>query len=312
MYSENELAIVVPTKDRPKQVKEMLASIEVQTSKPGLIVIIDSGGKSNKVVEEFLDRLPIVYKNTNIAGQIAQRKLGIDLVDNKFKLLCNLDDDIVLEVDAVKEMINFWNRKEPETAGVSFTIANFPKNKNGILRKLAGMGSRRPGKILASGFNVPVSEENEDLRSEWLCGGATVWRHNVIQEFSHKSIKSKWAVCEDIIFSYPVSKKYPLYVCSKARVSHDDFFQEKYIDSINIYRGKNATLWRMYFVTQHENLSLVAFIWMQACQIMSRTVGGIAMLRPNFVLYASGQLYGLFSGLIALLSGRKLQSVIDE
>lgn len=312
MYKESELAIVVPTKNRPQQVKNMLTSLERQTKLPGLIVIMDSGGESNEVVSKFIDRLPIVYENTNIVGQIAQRNAGIGMVNDQYSLVCNLDDDIVLENDAVQKMINFWNQKEPETAGISFTITNSPKYKNGLLRKIGIMGSNQSGKILVSGYNVPVSEKNENVKSDWLCGGATVWRHSVIKEFTHKPIKSKWAVCEDIILSYPVSKKYPLYVCQKAKVLHDDNAQEKYLDTINIYRGKNAVLWRMYFVCQHRELSLIAFSWMQICQITSRLTGGAIMLRPNLVLYAVGQVFGLLAGLGTLVLGRDLQSTINE
>ena len=312
MYKENELAIVIPTKDRPLQVESMLASIERQTKLPGLIVIIDSGGKSEEVVRKYIDHLPIVYENTDIAGQIAQRNMGIGLVSKQYRLICNLDDDIILEEEAIENMVDCWSRQETETAGIAFNIINNPPYKNITIKKLIYMGSESPGKILASGYNVPVNEDNETISSEWLCGGATVWKMSILDEYKRDAIKSKWAICEDIIFSYPISKKYPLYICQDSRVFHDDQPVTRKIDIRNIYRGKNATLWRLYFVEQHEELSRIKFTWMIIAQTIIRSIAGLIGIRPNNILFALGQLQALLIGHFTIMTGKSVITLIDE
>lgn len=312
MYLESDLAIVVPTKSRPHKIENMLASLVKQTKKPGVLVIIDSGGESKEVVSKFSSKLNIVYRNTNIVGQIAQRNLGVNLVDKKYLLTAYMDDDIVLESDAINCMISCWNSKEKETAGIGFTITNNQGYKNGFIYKICGMGSDRPGAVLNSGYNVPVTTDNQNIQTNWLCGGATVWRSRVIKENLHRAVKSKWAICEDIIFSYPISKEYPLYVCKKARVSHDDIVISKYFEFRFLYRGKNAALWRMYFVSLHKELSITSFCWMSFCQIGIRTVLGIATLRPNSIIFAAGQLLGLLKGVTVLISGKSLLETIKE
>jgi len=312
MYLESELAILIPTKGRPHKIKNLLESMVSQVKQPGVLIIIDSGGESKNVVSKYLDKLNIIYRDTDITGQIAQRNHGLELVGEKFLLVAYIDDDIVFESDAIERMINCWNLKEKETAGIGFTITNNPEYRNSLFHRVSGMGSDQPGAILNSGYNVPVAANNQSVKTSWLCGGATVWRAKVIKEFSHLAIKSKWAICEDIIFSYPVSKKYPMYVCKQARVFHDDIPIEQYFNFKNIYRGKNTVLWRMYFVSLHKELSLASFYWMSVCQIGYRTALGILTLKPNSIIFSTGQLIGLLRGLVILMSGRSLFDIINE
>lgn len=312
MYSSDRLAAVVPTKDRPEDVKRLLDSIRKQTNRPGLVVIVDSGGASKEEVQKYLGTLNINYIDTNIVGQIAQRNYGITLVPEQFELIAYLDDDIVLDEHAMENMIREWNRKEKETAGIGFLINNNNEPADGIIRKLFYMGSGKPGEILKSGYNVPVSKMNGTARSGWLCGGATVWKRTIIEENKHRQIRSKWAICEDIIFSYPIGKKYPLYISPDSIVIHNEQPISSRFDTRYIYRGKNTVLWRMYFVRLNEELSILAFTWMTVSQIMMRLGKALLTLKPNEGLLALGQVYGLGAGLLATLRGRDPVRTIDE
>ena len=312
MYSTNDLAIVVPTKDRPDKIRNLLNSLVSQTKRTGLVMIIDSGGNSEKTVREYEEKLQIEYHNSRIPGQIRQRNYGVSLLNDQYLLVAYLDDDIILKEEAIENMIDCWNRKEAETAGIAFNIINNPPYKNVTIKKLIYMGSKSPGKILASGYNVPVNENNETISSEWLCGGATVWRKSILDEYKRDAIKSKWAICEDIIFSYPISKKYPLYVCKNSRVFHDDQPETRKIDIRSIYKGKNATLWRLYFVEQHEELSRTKFTWMIIAQTIIRSIAGLVGIRPNNILFALGQLQALLIGHFTIMTGKSVIILIDE
>ena len=79
-----------------------------------------------------------------------------------------------------------------------------------------------PGKVMKSGNNTSISNVKESIRCEWLNGGGTVWRQDILKKYPHDEVKSSWAVCEDLIYSYPKSKKYPLYVCQNSKINIED------------------------------------------------------------------------------------------
>ena len=90
-------------------------------------------------------------------------------------------------------------------------------------------------------------------------GGSSVWRQNILQEYTMKEINTSWAVCEDLIFSYPLGKKFPLYVCSGAKVEIDEEIIDRPAKEFYIYRGRANYLWGLYFVMKNEDLSVNRF-----------------------------------------------------
>ncbi|MBU0545447.1 MAG: glycosyltransferase family 2 protein [Proteobacteria bacterium] len=310
-YSGKDLAIIVPTKDRPGKISNLLNSLKNQSLCCGRIIIVDSGQDIKNIVAGFSEALPVEYYRSPVQGQIFQRNMGISMLDDSTRLVCSLDDDIVVEPEAIKSMIQFWNDCETETAGVSFNIINSPPFKHTWLKAFIGMSSPQQGRVLSSGYNVAISPVNKNIRTEWLCGGATVWKKEILNRFVNREVSSKWAICEDVIFSYPIGKKYPLYVCSDSKVGHEHVWDHtakmKYW-----YYGKTATLWRLYFVESHPELSRLFFFWMISWQILIRCLKGLFSLRPQEIQYAFGQIEGSLIGMKAIYQGKNLLTILNE
>lgn len=310
-YSNNDLAIIIPTKDRPEKMINLLNSLKSQSLCCGRIIIVDSGQDITNIVNRFSKYLPVEYYRTSVQGQIYQRNFGISLIDEKTQLICSLDDDIVLEPGAIESMISFWNICEPDTAGVSFNIVNNPPFKHTWFKGLIGMSSPYQGRVLSSGYNVAISPVNKDIKTQWLCGGATVWKREIFNKFANKEVLSKWAICEDVIFSYPIGKQYPLYVCADAKVRHEHVYDHKAKMKYRYY-GKTITLWRLYFVESHPEHSRIFYFWMVFWQIIIRCFMGLFLLRPREIEYAFGQLEGAITGLIAIFKGKELLLFLNE
>jgi glycosyltransferase involved in cell wall biosynthesis len=310
-YHGSDLAIIIPTKDRPEKVKNLLSSISKQTLLCGRIIIVDSGMDIENIVDAFINYLPVEYYRTSVQGQIYQRNFGISLLDEKTKLVCSLDDDIVFESETIASMISFWNDCESETAGVSFNIVNNPPFKHTLLKAFIGMSAPQQGRVLASGYNVTISPVDKNIRTQWLCGGATIWKKEILDKFVNKEVSAKWAVCEDVIFSYPIGKKYPLYVCADAKVRHEHAFDYK-VKMKYRYIGKTATLWRLHFVESNPELSKLLFFWMVSWEIMIRLLRGIFLLRPQEIQYAFGQMEAAIQALIAKFIGKELLNLLND
>jgi len=310
-YKNTELAIIVPTKDRPQKIQDLLASIAAQTVSCGRIIVADGGNSVENIVMSFMDKLPVEYHAVFPPGQIRQRNKALSLLDDRTGLVAMFDDDIVLEPNAIEVMIEFWNNCKRETGGISFNIINNPPVKHSWLKAFVGMSSPKMGKILSSGYNVAISPVQNNIETQWLCGGATVWKKKILDKYINKEIDSKWAICEDVIFSYPIGKIYPLYVCAGAKVRHEHVYDHA-AKRKHWYYGRTITLWRLYFVESHPELSRIFCIWMISWQIAARFVRGLLLLRHQEIQYALGQIEGVVLGLKAIYKDKDLLLLLNE
>ena len=106
MYTAKDLAIIIPTKDRPEQVKRHLLSLAEQNCEIGRIIIVVSGKDVLDVVFAFKDKLNIDCFRSD-PGQIKQRNIGISKLDNTTKLVATMDDDATYHKNSINNIIMF-------------------------------------------------------------------------------------------------------------------------------------------------------------------------------------------------------------
>ena len=258
-YNTTDLAVIIPTKDRPVLVERHLQSLVDQQCELGRIIVVASGEDIEDIVLGFKDRLPVEHYRSDF-GQIRQRNMGISKLDDRTKLVATMDDDATYHADAIVEMIHFWNSVEPDTAGIGFNIINLPKLKHNWVRSFLGFNSAKPGQVLKSGFNTSINNLAENVQAQWLNGGSGVWKQDILLNNPMEEINTPYAVGEDLIFSYPLGKQYPLYVCSDAKVEIDNEIIDQPTNKFYLYRGKANYLWNLYFVMINEDISVNRFI----------------------------------------------------
>ena len=292
MYSSSDLAFIIPTKNRPEEVKRHLQSLAKQDCKIGRIIIIASGEDIQKIVLEFSEMLPVEYYRSK-PGQIKQRNLGISFLDESTKLVATMDDDITYEKDAINKMISFWNSVDKQTAGVGFNVMNLKKHKHSWIKGFLGLSVQGPGMVLKSGVNTSITNISQNMRSDWLNGGATVWRKDILTNFKHNQIKSKWAVYEDIIFSYPIGKIYPLFVCSEAKVNVEIIPHSKSDFRNYIFRGKSEVLWMLLFVLNNSELSITKCYFVIFIKTIFNFLYGLISFQRKRLFIAIGYSFGI-------------------
>ncbi|MFN3228212.1 MAG: hypothetical protein ACE360_18470, partial [Hyphomicrobiales bacterium] len=259
------------------------------------------------LVRRFTDRLPVEWIDCPVAGQVIQRNIALRQLDERTKVVLYLDDDIQLEPGAIRELVGFWSRQPIEPAGVSLNLVNMPDQPDNVYRRLFLMGSRPKGLVRRSGYNTPVVNLSRDIESQWLIGGATAWRKDILLQHLNEEIPSRWAITEDLMFSYPLwHRGEKLFVCASARALHVDP-SIKHSMRAGVFRGKAGVLWRYLFVRDRAELSVAAFFWMT----IGQTIGRFAMalsLRPEAVGFALGYMFGLALSLRALAMGRDIRA----
>lgn len=310
-YAGSDLAFLIPTKDRPGKMTNLFNSLVGQTIQCSRIIIINGGESIEELVLSYNDRLPVEYYECRPPGQIRQRNMGIALLDRKTPLVGTLDDDIVLMPDAVEKMIAFWNTLPDATAAVSFNIINCEPVKHSWIKGIMGISGPLPGKVLKSGINTPILSIRDNISSQWVCGGATIWQQEILKKYTNAPQDVMWASSEDLNFSYPIGKHYPMYVCADAKVNHEHVYDLR-IKRKHRYYGRTETLWRFFFVESHREFSRIAFLWSQFTTIIARFNKGIITLQVRHFQFGLGQIEGVYAGVKAIVQKRNLKELLNE
>lgn len=97
-------SVVVVTKDRPENLRNLLQSLVQQTLMPDEVLVVDNNSSKNygPVFQEFQDRLPIKTVVETIPGIPAARNRGIR--ESCGDIIIFTDDDCIADTRWVEEM----------------------------------------------------------------------------------------------------------------------------------------------------------------------------------------------------------------
>jgi hypothetical protein len=169
-----------------------------------------------------------------------------------------LDDDLVLEPGAVAAMLDFWQHAGADVGGAAFNIRNVALPRRMRLKDLFLLEDHELGVVRKSGYHSMICPVEKTTYTQWLFGGATVWRRRVIDEFPYDEWFIGTGYLEDVDYSYTVSRRYRLAVVANAGVEH----LSPPIRSDRQYLvGKWQVVNRLYFVRKHAELSTVLCCW---------------------------------------------------
>ncbi|WAC04333.1 MAG: glycosyltransferase [Methanoregula sp.] len=301
----HRLALIVPTRNRPELLIKLLKTINAQEIRPSQVVIVDGSDKPvESQIREYLSS-DDTYIHVSPPSLTRQRNEGIKQLHDDITLSGYLDDDIELEPGAIEAMLSFWEQCPTDTGGVGFNIINIPEKKplSGIIRRIFCIGNPVSGKVLRSGFCTSAFPASQDIPCEWLCGGATIWRREILNSYKYDEWYSGWAYHEDAEFSYRVFKKYQLFVVHKARVTHNP---PPFNPAKNITLGKMAVINRYHFVKKNPELSVVLFYWSAIGEVLLNLLQSVWERNRNGFLVARGN----FEGIYHIIRGDLVQ--VDE
>lgn len=255
-------AVLIPTRNRPRELKNLLLSLSLSTVKPDQVVIVASGVDVSVVVEDCKSLIEITYVHTKTRGQIAQKRIGVDLIRADIDWCLFLDDDLLIEPETIEiafKAMDSHNSKSIVGIGLGLSDTSRVKHSPLIVRKLARifkLEGRKPGEVLASGHAVGYLSEANIVETDWL-NGASIWRIEHVREYGKDLPSTDYAACEDLIFSFPLRKLGTLIFVPNARVYFQKSEMSDY-DSFEVLRA--ASLWRYYFVSAHKELSVGWFL----------------------------------------------------
>jgi len=297
-----KIAFVVPTKDRPEELRKLLASVSDQTRRPDQLIVVDGSDPPVRDVVDAFPDLRVDYTRIFPPSLSRQRNAGMERVRPDITLAGYLDDDIVLEPDAVQRMLAFWKKADPKVGGAAFNITNAPMPNWIDVKRWFDIDDSRPGKVLPSGCVSTLGSRSEDFEVDWLCGGATVWRREIIDKYPYDEWFVGTGYMEDVDFSFNIGARFRLVLVTGARLAH-------YSPPVRLDRQYLLGRWqivnRMYFVRKYRDRGMsMARAWWASFGMVLLNVG-YAVVRRDRGYWDRAR--GNVSGVLAELVGRREQ-----
>ena len=215
-------SIIVPTKDRPKELLSLVRSIIKQIRLPDQVIIIDQSSHNN------INRTRIIniLKKKNISNKYIEKNNLTGLVDaKKYSLQYNssdiitfLDDDIILMPTYLQNIcLAFQNNFQIK--GANGLILN--KSKQNIFKKtlfnLTHIGLYKDDR----GKTIKTIDKDKPIQVNTLSGGISSWRREIFNntQFDNKNF---FHFMEDVEFSIRFKKKYKAgaYLIPNAELFH--------------------------------------------------------------------------------------------
>ena len=294
--AEVVLAFVIPTKDRGEDLRRMLRSLVAQTRLPDQVIVVDGSGVEGSCCVAEFPELRIDYVRLLPPSLSAQRNAGMAMLRAEITHAGYLDDDVVLELDAVYEMASFWRTADSDIGGAAFNVVSDAGSvPTALMQRFSGWGVGI-GSVAPSGLVYEVGRVNNDIESDWLCGGATVWRREVIEAYSYDNWFQGTGFMEDVDYSYGVRERYRLFVLAAARLAH---FTPPVRPDRQFLFGKWQVVNRMYIVRKfrHRGLSLRKAWGASLMLLAANTSRGIFLRHLGLWNRGLGNLAGIVSEL---------------
>ena len=294
--AEVVLAFVIPTKDRGEDLRRMLRSLVAQTRLPDQVIVVDgSGVEVSWCVAEFPE-LNIDYVRLLPPSLSAQRNAGMAMLRAEITHAGYLDDDVVLELDAVYEMASFWGGAGLDVGGAAFNVVDGASSGSSALSWRSTVAGAGLGSIAPSGVVRELGEVQVNLETDWLCGGAQIWLREVIDNYSYDNWFQGTGFMEDVDYSYGVRERYRLFVVAAARLAH---FTPPVRPDRQFLFGKWQVVNRMYIVRKyrHRGLSLRKAWGASLLLLVSNSVRGILYRQSGLWDRGLGNMAGIVSEL---------------
>lgn len=290
--TEHRIAYVVPTKDRPVDLEKLLISLSKQTAAPSQIIIVDGSDEPVEHIVNKFGELPLTYVREYPPSLARQRNAGMAALQDNINVAGYLDDDVELEPDATQHMIEFWNQASMRVGGASFSVLNQPVRRSGVgwFSNFFAINSNDSGRVLSSGFSTSIIMDTKDAQTEWLFGGATLWRRDIINEYKYDEWYIGHGYLEDLDYSYRVSQNHQLWIVSKAKVWH---WSNPILGKNNIILGRQQIINRIYFVNKIRKFNYYAMCWGLFGQLLRNGIESLFEGNSNGAYRFWGNLLGL-------------------
>lgn len=230
----SRISVVTPTFRRPGEIAPLLENLANQVSLPLELILVDGADdqdhQTEQVVRERAESAPFRVKYVRHGGGTAiQRNVGIEVAEGDF--LAFIDDDIRLEPDFFKIMLEIYSRPGMEdVGGIAGYITNQYFDESitprwRLYRRLRMFTTFEPGRYdFQSGYpiNRYMQPPHEGIRPiDFMGTNCAVWRRQVLDDgLRFSEFFKDYGVLEDAHFALKAGRNWRILECGKARCQH--------------------------------------------------------------------------------------------
>lgn len=257
------ISVVIPTYNRPAELRACLASIMRQTVPVAEVLVVDNSDRGREAVRQVVEQMAGVLASAGMAlryvpnpgrnSLTTAKNLGIDLA--RGEIISFLDDDVVLDERYYEEILAVY-RAHPHALGVegavtgATTVPGVRFALEQALGRLFFLGYREAAgcRVLPS-FAVTYPLRDELIACEWLSGAAS-YRRRILDDIRPDERLRKYADNEDVDLSYAIFRKHPgtLFLTPRAKYRHDGSTQARVTGRERVYMQE---VYRLYLVGKH-------------------------------------------------------------
>lgn len=294
-FTENT-SLIIPTRNRPYQVINLLKQFKLLKVNFFEILIIDSSDlKQNKILKELVKKFTVRLFHT-IPSTSFQRNYGLIKKNQETEYVMFLDDDVIFFQDAFYEMnkliIKYKKDSSISCFGFNQIHKNLKKNpietlKHSKLIKLLGIYSDQPGSVLRTGWHTKILNVKKNSYVDWMYTTACVYKSKVINCLRFDESLGKYSYLEDLDFSLNLKK-----IKKKIIIS----YLARFVHPLNIDRSSFlfgiAEVFNRYKIVKKYNLS-VPFFFIGVFLRFLLSLLGIIKFNKNLFLRALGNILGV-------------------
>ena len=190
-----KLAVVIPTRNRPKHLIRLLDSIIKGTMLPEQVVVVSSGDDVAYLLEQYKDILKLTHLHIKEKGQIRQKMAGVGLLKNDIDWVFFSDDDLLFQSSTLSDMkfsIQHTEKHSPVGIGVHVTHEYRDSNKKSqrYISRFFNLTSKGFGHVDKSGLNSSYLDSKELCRTEWL-NGASLWQASFAKSYKFEFLDAR-------------------------------------------------------------------------------------------------------------------------
>jgi GT2 family glycosyltransferase len=203
------VSVVVPSKNRPREIARMLASLRAQKTMPREVIVVDQSTPAY-ALEPFPELVHV--HDPDLSGLTAARNRGIDMA--RCDVVLFFDDDVVLKSDCVLEIARTFAAR-PDVVGAQCTIHNpwddNPPSLYDVSTRIFehGFFDQRPRRI------------GSDEVPRLIDGLASAYRRSLFERERFDETLPGYGLAEDWDFTKRAERHGALVVVPGARVDHE-------------------------------------------------------------------------------------------
>lgn len=310
---------------RPEALVRLLNSVKKQTLYPNEILVIDAS-ESNETkhlnLENEYELLKYFKVDDTKRGLTKQRNFAIEKRSKTSEIICFLDDDVVLEPDYFKHLIEtyhvfpdalavggyitnevVWEPTAKQSDKTKFYYDGWMRNEplRFRIRKKFGLSPDTPPGFLptfAHGRSVSfLPPSGKVYEVEQIMGGVSSYREHIFSQIKFSTYFEGYGLYEDTDFSLRVSKLGKLYVNSNARLVHyhDNSGRPKYFKYGKMVIRNGWYVWRVKYPKPSFKSG---FKWISTSLLLTfiRGLNIISSQQKRQAFFDTlGRLYGIFT-----------------